>query len=568
MLCYPVECSMVRRVTRRFLGSALVTALLFAIGCSRRVPAPPPARTAPAPQAVTMTPAGVRLVVAIVVDQLPSWALERYLLELAPEGALRSGVARGVYFPQSRFGYAGTYTAPGHASLVTGALPRDHGVVANEVWSQTRAKTISVVDDGTHLVLGEESAAASPGVLVLPTVGDTLEAATAGAARTVSLSYKDRTAVLLGGKRPDLALWYDSKRGTFTTSSYYAQALPDWLTRWQAEHPAAKRFAEWSPEAPGRLEALLGPDLAEGKGDWLGLGQSFPHDPRRSTEPNSVFRATPAALEHLLDLARESIARLELGADDVPDLLLLSISNTDYVGHAFGAESWEYVDNLRRSDRALGLFLSELERRVPIRVLITSDHGVAALPERARAAGRHAQRLSVSEVAKTLNRKLSKQPDAPALISAYNEPFLYFSKAARSSADFAALVQAAIREVTQIDGILAAYSVADLTADKVPRDSTSELARASVRAGRGGDVFVVVREHSVIDPRLPGGSGTSHGSPWSYDQLVPVLFFGAGIDPRTDRGEVDVLRVAPTLSALLGVPAPDGTKLPKLPGSP
>lgn len=550
--------------TRRLTGTALVATALLAASCAHRERAPSPtsqpATSARAPDTV----AGARLVVAIVYDQLPSWALERYLPALSPEGVLRTAIARGAHFPRSRFGHAGTYTAPGHASLVTGALPRDHGVVANETWSPARGKSVSVVDDGVHGVIGDASAAASPAVLALPTVADALEAATKGVARTVSLSYKDRAAVLLGGKHPDLALWYDTKRGVFTSSSYYQKALPDWLARCDAAHPAAARFAEWNPEAPQELEALLGPDSAEGKGDWLGLGRHFPHDPRRSSEPSSTFRATPAALDHLLDLARAAVDALELGKDEVPDLLLLSISNTDYVGHVFGAESWEYLDNLRRSDRALGRFLSELESRGPIAVVISSDHGVAPLPERARAAGRHALRLSVSDVVKTLNQKLVPKPGAPPLLSAYVEPFLYFSDAARGAPGFGELVRATIQEITRIDGILAAYSVPDLIAGQVPRDGTSELARASVTKGRGGDVFVVVREHSVLDPRLPGGSGTSHGSPWDYDQLVPVLFYGPGIAPRTERAEVDVLRVASTLSKLLDVPPPAGAKLPDL----
>jgi arylsulfatase A-like enzyme len=545
-------------VARRSVASVLVAGALIVPSCAARE------QVAPAPSAVSPAPPRARLVVAIVFDQLPSWALGRYLPALAAEGALRTAIARGAYFPYARFRYAGTYTAPGHASLATGALPREHGVVANEIWHRQREKSVSVVDDGVHGVLGEGSAAASPAVLTLPTVADALEASTAGKARTVSLSYKDRAAVLLGGRQPDLALWYDTKRGEFTSSSYYTKTLPHWLSRWQAEHPVETRFAEWTPEDPPKLEALLGPDSAEGKGDWLGLGRSFPHDPRRSSEPSSAFRATPAALDHLLDLARASVEHLELGGDEIPDLLLLSISNTDYVGHVFGAESWEYLDNLRRSDRALGSFLRELGRRIPISVLISSDHGVAPLPERARAAGKHALRLSVSEVAKTLNQKLVAQPGEPPAVSAYVEPFLYLSDAARGSPDFDGHVRAAIREVTQIDGISAAYSVVDLVAGNVARDEASELARASVMAGRGGDVFVVLREHTVLDPRLPGGSGTSHGSPWSYDQLVPVVVFGAGIAPRTHVDTIDVLGVAPTLAELLGVPPPAGAKQPGL----
>jgi hypothetical protein len=222
------------------------------------------------------------------------------------------------------------------------------------------------------------------------------------------------------------------------------------------------------------------------------------------------------------------------------------------------------VDNLMRSDRALGRFLRELEHRMPIRVLISSDHGAAALPERARVAGRHALRLSGSEIVKTLNQRLPPKAGASPLVAAFTEPFVYLSDAGRSAPDFPQLLQKVIHHITQIDGIIAAYSVAELLAGRAPEDALSKLARASMMAGRGGDIYVVVREHSIIDPRMPGGSGTSHGSPWGYDQLVPVLFYGEGITPRAQRDEIDVLRVAPTLAGLLGVAAPEGATLPSL----
>jgi predicted AlkP superfamily pyrophosphatase or phosphodiesterase len=345
--------------------------------------------------------------------------------------------------------------------------------------------------------------------------------------------------------------------------------LPGWLVRWQGAHPVADELVEWSPEEPALLGAELGPEDATGKGDWHGLGKIFPHDPRRSSAPNSAFRATPAASEHLFDLARECVRELDLGGDEVPDLLALSISGVDYVGHVFGAESWEYLDNLKRVDRALGRLLEELAARAPTRVLITSDHGAAALPERSTAAGKPAWRVLPEQIVKRLNQKLTPPPGSTSpVVAEFTEPFVRFSEECRASPSYGSLLAAALREVVQIEGIQSAYSVADLLADELPKDETSELVRASVTTGAGGDVFVVVREHSVIDPRMPGGSGTSHGSPWSYDQLVPVLFFGPGISAQADASEVDMLRVAPTLSALLGIHPPDGAKLSKLSGSP
>jgi predicted AlkP superfamily pyrophosphatase or phosphodiesterase len=519
----------------------------------------------PAPR----TPERPRLVVAVVIDQLPSWALERYLPTLSADGALRRGMDQGVYFSRSRYPYAGTMTAPGHATLVTGALPSKHGVVANEVWDRRRNKVISVVDDGQNAVLGSDGAFASPSVLRSPTVADALERATAGAARTVSLSYKDRATVLSGGQKPDLALWYDSKRGEFTSSAHYAAQLPDWFQQYRARHPVKEAFAPWRPEDPQRLEALLGPDAKPGEGDWLGLGTVFPHEPARATDPASAFRATPTASAYLIDLARECVRALELGKDDVPDLLHLSISGTDYVGHVFGPESWEYVDNLQRVDRLLGAFLDELARTTELRVLITSDHGAAPVVESSRAAGRRARRIAPTDLAKSLNAALGKRfkLSKPA-VDSFTIPFVYLSAEARASAQKPQILSALVAELRKTEGILAAKTLAG---DEPPAKLDEDLERQiqnSVSAESTGDIYVVPAEYSLFDACLPCGTGTNHGSPWSYDQYVPLLFWGAGISPQKQQSVGDQTQVAATLAALLGIAPPSDANAAKLPGSP
>ena len=507
--------------------------------------------------------------VAVVIDQLPSWALDRYLSTLSPDGALRRGIAQGVFFARSRYPYAGTLTAPGHATLATGALPSKHGVLANEVWDRLREKSVSVVDDGKSAVLGSDGVFASPTVVRSRTVADALESETSGAARTVSLSYKDRASVISGGQKPDLALWYDAKRGEFTSSAHYGAQLPEWFLQFRARRPVREAFSVWQPENAKQLAALLGPDAKPGEGNWLGLGAVFPHDLSRSPEPASAFRATPASTEYLLDLARETVRVLELGKDEVPDLLHLSISGTDYVGHVFGPESWEYVDNLQRVDRLLGTFLDELSRTTPISVLITSDHGVPPVIESSQALGKRARRIVPAELVKALNAALGARFALPKpAVASYTLPFVYLSTEARASAQKAQIVSAVLAELRKTDGVFAARSVA---ADDGSAKLDPELDRqiqASLGSDSTGDIFVVPTEYSMVDACLPCGSGTNHGSPWSYDQYVPLLFWGPGISARNDGAVVDQTRVAATLSALLGIAPPSDAEPSKLPGSP
>jgi predicted AlkP superfamily pyrophosphatase or phosphodiesterase len=553
-----------------------VALALGAIACgqpaARTAPPASPAaaaRTAAASVPAAQTPERPRLVVAVVIDQLPSWVLERYLPTLSAEGALRRGMDQGVYFARSRYPYAGTMTAPGHATLVTGALPSKHGVVANEVWDRQRNKVISVVDDGQNAVIGSDGAFASPSVLRSSTVADALERATAGAARTVSLSYKDRSTVLSGGQTPDLALWYDSKRGEFTSSAHYSAQLPDWFQKYRGQHPVKESFAPWKPEDPQRLEALLGPDSKPGEGDWLGLGAVFPHDPARATEPASAFRATPSASAYLIDLARECVRALDLGKDDVPDLLHLSISGTDYVGHIFGPESWEYVDNLQRVDRLLGAFLDELARATPVRVLITSDHGAPPLVESSQAGGRRARRLAPADLAKSLNAALGKRfkLSKPA-VDSFTIPFVYLSAEARASAQKPQIVSALVAELRKTEGIRAVRPLAGPEpATKLDEELERQI-QNSISADTTGDIYVVPAEYSIFDACLPCGAGTNHGSPWSYDQYVPVLFWGTGISRHNQQSVGDQTQVAATLAALLGIAPPSDANAQTLPGTP
>jgi predicted AlkP superfamily pyrophosphatase or phosphodiesterase len=527
---------------------------------------------APGPATVAALPApavranGPRLIVAVVIDQLPSWALERYRPLLDERSVLRDAMARGAYYERALFEYAGTYTAPGHATIFTGVQPRAHGVVANEVWDPTRLRVVSVVDNAQGPVLGAPDQFASPSVLRVETVADALERQTSGRALTVSLSFKDRAAVLPGGQRPDLALFYDAKRGAFTTSSHYASERPAWLGRFEQEQPISARLGPWLPNDPVALERLLGQDAGEGEANWLGLGTVFPHVPASSPDPLLAFRATPAATDYLFELAAESVRTLGLGTDDVPDLLMLSISGVDYAGHIFGPESWEYADTLVRTDRALTRFLESMGARAPLRVLLTTDHGVAPLPERSRAQNRPSVRILTKKLLQSLNASLAgrfglKSPP----VASYTEPFVYLSLEAKASPAYVELLDAVATEVRKTPGVAATYRIRDVVRTE-PATELDRLVRASVSDDAIADLFVVPAEFSVVDPSSPGGAGTSHGSPWLYDREVPVLFWGPGVAARHEREPVSMLRVAATLAELLGIAPPSLAHPEPLPG--
>lgn len=548
-------------------GAALVFGATLTLQCapSRGAVRPPSPRAAPpttSPGRVTSrAPARPQLLVSIVYDQLPSWALERYRPLVAPDGALAQALARGSVHPVVRFDYANTATAPGHAAIYTGAVPAESGIYSNDYWSSEARRRVPAVDDPDAPVYGGSGYGLSPRSLRVEGVADVLREATSGAARVVSLSIKDRSAILPGGKQPTLVAWYDPSLPGFTTSRYYASRLPPLLERFRREHPVSNYVRAWEALDASRWARLLGPDDAPGEGNWFGLGDSFPHHPEQSPEPNQAFLATPTSAEYLLDLARLAVQELELGEDEVPDLLALSLSNTDTVGHVFGAESWEYVDNLIRSDRAVGQFLQWLEQRTRLAVVITSDHGVARRPEttwhettpppvRLRASA------LLSQLEDALDRELGQGHWVEAVVAplVYLHPELTGDQRSRAAAVAAA-------ELTRLPGVSQAVVVRQAS-------EVSPLVRANLGDQIPGDVYFVPREYSVIDPEMPGGSGTNHGTPWAYDREVPVVFWGPGVRAGTYAEPSSQRRVASTLAALVGVRPPQHANPVPLDGAP
>jgi predicted AlkP superfamily pyrophosphatase or phosphodiesterase len=497
-----------------------------------------------------------RLVVVVVLDQVGSWVLERHLSALDEGGFLRRSIARGRWDHRVVLDHAATLTAPGHAAIFTGASPADSGIATNQVWDPKRARIVSALDDGLAPVFDHESVSASPRALRVEGVADALREHTRGKAKVVALSLKDRGAVIPGGKRPDLALWYDDEARAFTTSRYYASRLPGWLARARAEHPVAGYFRLWQPLDRGALARAWGRDDAPGEGDWLGLGSSFPHDPRRSSDPYEAVRATPGGSAMLLDLAAECARRMQLGADEVPDLLAISVSSTDYIGHAFGPTSWEAADHLLRVDRGLDRLISSLEARGAVGVVVTADHGVAPLPEVQRATGAQAERVLDRSLVEVAERAADEASGPGDWIAAAEPPYVYLTPAAEEPAVRARVMAAILPALERVAGVGEAIDVQVARAWKSAADPLRLAVYASLPERLDGDVFIVPDRQSTFDSGMPEGFGTGHGSPWPYDREVPLIVAGPGVahaETRTAQPQRTIVR---SIAALLGVRAP------------
>ena len=499
-----------------------------------------------------------KLVVLIILDQLGSWVLDQHLPWLPKNSLIRRAYERGA-FHTVEFPYASTQTAPSHASLVTGVTPAVHGIVANSVY-EPGIGVHRTVDDRKHSVLGNPSRFVSPTQLRAETVPDVLRSADGGdRSVVVGISMKGRSAVLCAGKKPDVAVFYDSEARGMTTSSYYApkRRLPPWLTDFNKANPVEPLLQRWEPMNAAMLERRFGPDARAGE-----MFPSFPHDPREAPDPWKAFLSTPESSEYLIAAAYAVVKAERMGLDEAPDFLALSVSGTDTVGHVWGPRSWEYADNLWRVDRALTQFAKLLEERGPVSFVITADHGVARLPEQAHAEGDPGGRLNADVLRSAAENAADEALGEGDWIAAYSPPLFTYTKAGK--ARHTELTKALSKAMPNLEGVRAVY---DAREGATLRSSGKELERLvgeNLPEDPPGDLYL------VTDPgwfdELSNAGGTNHGTPWDYDRSVPVLMWGAAIERRTSRRTQDALRVAATLSALLNVPPPSGAPRAPLPG--
>jgi predicted AlkP superfamily pyrophosphatase or phosphodiesterase len=503
-------------------------------------------------------PAVPKLVVVIVVDQMRFDYFDRF------DGQWQHGLAQlreqGRFFTQARHQHAMTETAPGHATISTGTHPAHHGIVANSWFNRTTGTKANAVDDPSAKILGNPDVVGiSSASLLRESVGDWMQAANPDAV-VVSLAIKDRAAILMGGKHPDAAIWYDSTIGDFTTSTYYGEQLPAWVSAYNDKGRAAALYGEvgWTLSQPddayGSSRRLVDPKLVTTFEEYA-LTKHFPHTITvDGKQPRNVMRDTPFGDQMLLELAREAIAATHMGADDVPDLLFVGISGGDYAGHRYGPDSIEIHDYFLRLDEQLGSFIADLDRQfgADCVLLLTSDHGVAPMPEYSdiptagRFGGKQTLPAALEAAAKAIELPKSQLP----ILEFTHGVDLTFPESVdeatrgRLRAELARI----LREREEIEDAW----TSDELAGSENRNEYAQAWRISFNAERSSDINLQFAPGVVLY-----SEGTGHGTPYPYDQHVPLLIRGAG-RPGVDDQPVASVDVAPTIAGLVGVAVPAG----------
>ncbi|MHC5005825.1 MAG: alkaline phosphatase family protein [Planctomycetota bacterium] len=530
-----------------------------------------------------------RLVLQITVDGLRADLLSRGADRLS-EGGFRSLIENGAVFANAHYRHANTETIVGHATLATGAHPSVHGMTGN-VWYDAETGELAYnIEDPDHPLLPvretemtgaqvdpaqrlARTKGRSPQALLAETLADKLLAYTGGRARAYGVSGKDRGAVALAG-RGGTAFWYSTDSGDFVTSTWYGEAYPDWVAAWNAErHADAYAATQWTLLNDAATYRLAHQDDRPYETDLRGFGRVFPH--RFAPAGNPLFYTqllvSPVGDRLLADFAKALITNERLGRDAVPDYLAVSFSAVDAVNHFFGPASLESEDLVLQLDRTLADFLGFIDREVGLDhtlVVLSADHGIAEAPEYMAERGFDAGRLTPEVVLAAVDRIAKKEFGLDETVRFYYRPFLYLDmdRIASAGLDPDVVREAVADALTREPGVHLAVTRRGL--DERPDSMLLRMIRNNFHATRAGDIYIVQEPYWFNFERGP--VAVMHGSPWSYDTHVPVIFSGPGIPAGVIYRPAQPVDVAPTLAALLGMSPPasaQGTVLPEVFGN-
>jgi predicted AlkP superfamily pyrophosphatase or phosphodiesterase len=504
-----------------------------------------------------------RLVVLVAIDQLRP---DRIRTDLP--GGLGRLLREGRVYEEAALDHAMTETCPGHVTMLTGRNPGPAGIPGNSFLDAENSRRVYCTEDDPEdaAVIGFEKIGRSPRNLRVTALGDWMKQANEGS-RVVSLSAKDRAAIVMGGQRPDLVYWFSEKGDVgFTSSRHYTPELPGWVRAFNGE-PSGSGVMARVPERwehdPESVKSAPRPDDFDGEDDRYRDSSGHPiHSDDVETFAKQVF-ASPFIDELTLDFARELVQREGLGRDETPDLLALSLSGQDIVGHLYGPYSHESADALARLDVALGAFLEFLESTAGegrVLVALTADHGVLPLPEWLTASGQQQcpdedGRAGLKGMALGLYWNMHWALKPLSLPRPWVEVAGWQVGVKRSLAESRGVpvekaVAAARRYLEKQPTVERVWTREDMETEK---GELADLYRNSFAPERSGDLIVQVREGCLISFF---GSGTTHGTPYWYDRHVPLIFWGPGIEAGRIREGVATVDIAPTLAKRLGVAPP------------
>lgn len=487
-----------------------------------------------------------RLVLLIVIDQFRYDYLTRFRADYTD--GIKRLLTEGAVFTNANLEHYPTVTAVGHATMLSGATPSVSGIIGNDWFDRETGRTVTSVSDPTVTPLGSATgAAASPRRLLVSTLGDELKMASRrpkgapDAPRVFGVSLKDRSAILPVGRGADAVYWWDTATGTFVTSTYYVAEAPNWVRTFTARKSADLHAgASWTD--------LSAPSISL---------RQLPAE--RGAALYDAIYGSPFGNELLLDFAGELLTREQLGKRNATDLLAVSFSSNDSVGHTYGPDSPQVRDIAIRTDRTIGRLLNQVDKIIGLQhtlVAFTTDHGVAPVPEALRERGLPGGRMTNREFFDPIQQALATRfGDGKWLMAtAGTSPYLNYELIEKLQLDPAEVRRVAAAAAAKVPHVARVYTRDQLLRGEVPNDRIGSRVLRGFNAQRSGDLEVILEPYWIRR-----ADGTTHGTPYSYDAHIPLIIMGRRVRAGEYSDHVALNDLAPTLATLVGVEIPAGS---------
>ncbi len=521
-----------------------------------------------------------KLVVGIVVDQMRADYLYKYE-DMYGDGGFKRLIRDGFNFKNAQYNYVITETAPGHASIYTGTTPSTHGIIGNSWYDRAQNDILSNVGDTTVTLVGSEipnSNGLSPHRLLCNTLGDELRQGKNFKSKVISISLKDRGAILPGGRAANAAYWHDwvSSPGYFVSSSYYMKDLPNWVrnfnkkgrsdaylnTQWETLYPieqytqSAADNNNYEPAIGGKSSPTFPYDFKEMRERYKQAGAEY-----------QLIWVSPAGNSLLTEFALEALKREKLGLDEYPDLLAISYSSTDVAGHTFGPQSVEIQDMYLRLDQNIEELLNALDQQVGAgnyTLFLTADH---AAMQNAQFSDDHKLPAGIAPIktyqfalADFLNTKYEQQN----LLESFNYEQVYLDQdlILKSGLDLSSVQRSAADFLLTQEGIVGALTAYEMQST-VYEDGPRQKIQNGYHPKRSGDIILTFLpgyiQNTAAGMKLDNVKGTTHGSGYNYDSHVPLLWMGKGIPMGNSVRQVKITDITPSLAMILNLQLPDGS---------
>lgn len=504
-----------------------------------------------------------KLVVGIVVDQMRYDYLTRFENKFG-NGGFKRLMNEGFNCKNNHYNYIPTYTGPGHASVYTGTTPKYHGIISNNWYDKYEKKSVYCAGDDSMMSVGTTRPAGkmSPSRMLSTTFSDENRMFTQMRGKTIGISIKDRGAILPAGHTANAAYWFNgSDEGNFISSSYYMTELPKWVNNFNSSNIVESYLKPWETLFDINTYTESGDDLNEFEGGFVGKETAtFPYDLQALGSQNGLYdilRVTPYGNNIVTDFALAAIEAEQLGNDEHTDILAISYSSTDYIGHNFGVNSKEVHDTYLRLDRDIERLLKALDQQVGkgnYTVFLTSDHGAVHVPSYLQSIKVPSGYLDNRMRRQNLNLFLVTTFGSADIVENYsnNQIFLNKDKIAELELDINEVQDALVKEIINYPSVYKVFK-ANTFNENAFTEGVESLLQKGFNQKRSGDI-VVVNDPSNISY---GRTGSTHGSGFNYDTHVPLLFFGKGIKQGSTVEKTFITDIAPTMSALLGTSFPN-----------